>query len=105
MVESTSPIPQPRTMGSVASALLADRPVNVGDLERCSRCSAVIVPRTRGLDDQPSPRIWKPHDCPTHTWARLKHPEAPVPSRVLVRRDGQRGPAGTAEHVSAPLPC
>jgi uncharacterized membrane protein len=34
MAESTSTIPQPRTMRSGASALPADRPVNVGDRER-----------------------------------------------------------------------
>jgi uncharacterized membrane protein len=34
MAESTRPIEQPRPMGPVASALPADQPVNVGDLER-----------------------------------------------------------------------
>ena len=34
MAESTSSIPQPRTMGPIESLMSADRPVNVGELER-----------------------------------------------------------------------
>src|SRR5262250_1180162 len=34
MAEATSSTPQPRTMGPIESFMSADRPVNVGDLER-----------------------------------------------------------------------